>query len=183
MVKKHSTHELNRYSGTVKLLISMALAVLFFFCIPVPAASHVVLSWDVFCLSQLTLTCWAMMRAPSSAIRKEAQHEDSSRAYIFIVSVLAALFSLFSVIQMVLSAQRSELYKALNLSSGILCMVLSWVLIHTMFAIRYAHLYYARDPAKKTNTRVGWISPAIRRIKRLPGRTFRIFFIFLLRSG
>lgn len=183
MVKKHSNKEINRYSGTVKLLISALLAVLFFFCVPVPKASHIVLSWDVFCLSQLILTGWTMLRAPSLAIRKEAQRQDSSRAYIFIVSLLAALFSLFSVIQMILSAQSNELYKALNLSSGTVCMVLSWVLVHTMFAIRYAHLYYARDLDKKDKHAGGLDFPSHPEDKEPAWPDFMDFLYFAFTIG
>ncbi|UAY55586.1 DUF1345 domain-containing protein [Arachidicoccus terrestris] len=139
----------SKLSATAKLMISSVLAVAFFFFIPVPPASHVVLSWDTFCLSQLVLLWWSMLKVSSTGIRSEAQRQDGSRVYIFIVSLLAALFSLFSVIQMILSAGSDQLYKALNLSGGIACMVLSWILVHTLFAIRYAHLYYAKDLEKK----------------------------------
>ncbi|SEA56190.1 Uncharacterized membrane protein [Arachidicoccus rhizosphaerae] len=137
-----------RLSGTAKLGISLGLALLFFLLVKVPKTAHLVLSWDVFCLSQIVLI-WLAMLTDSKSIRKEAQHEDSSRSFIFILSLFAALFSIFSVVQMVLSAGTGELYKALNLISCLSCMVLSWILVHTIFTVRYAHLYYARDNARK----------------------------------
>jgi len=140
--------QIDRISGTAKLGISLGLALLFFLFVPVAKTAHLVLSWDVFCLSQ-TLLIWLAMLKGSKTIRKEAQRQDSSRSYIFLLSLFAALFSIFSVVQMVLSAGTGELYKALNLISGISCMVLSWILVHTIFAVRYAHLYYARDDARK----------------------------------
>lgn len=130
-------------------MLSTLLAVAFFCFIPVPSASHVVLSWDIFCLSQLVLIWWTMLKVSSTGIRSEAQRQDGSRVYIFFLSLLAAFFSLFSVIQMILSAGSDEIYKALNLFGGITCMILSWFLVHTLFAIRYAHLYYAKDLKKK----------------------------------
>jgi len=139
----------SRLSGTAKLIISGVLAALFFFLIPVPHESHVVFSWDIFCLSQVVLIWWSMLSVDSKSIRREAQHQDSSRAYIFVLSLLAALFSIFSVIQMLFSTGADELYKALNLISGISCMILSWVLVHTIFAVRYAHLFYAKDLSRK----------------------------------
>ncbi|GAB3352600.1 DUF1345 domain-containing protein [Arachidicoccus ginsenosidivorans] len=147
--KNTHTPMISRLSGTVKLIISLVLAVLFFFLIPVPKASHVVFSWDIFCLSQVVLIWWSMLPVASKDIRQEAQHQDSSRAYIFVLSLFAALFSIFSVIQMLLSAGSDEVYKALNLISGVSCMILSWVLVHTIFAVRYAHLFYARDMSRK----------------------------------
>ena len=136
----HGQKGRRRLSGTANLIISTALAVIFFIIVPVPTASHVVLGWDVFCLSLLALIWWSMLKIPSKAIRREAQHQDSSRIYIFVVSLMAALVSLFSVVQMILSAQGGELYQALNLFSGIGCMILSWMLVHTIFAVRYAPL-------------------------------------------
>lgn len=140
---------INGLSRRSKLLISAVLAVVFFLVIPVPPASHIVLSWDVFCLSHLSLIWYTMLKTTSVDIRKEAQRQDSSHSYIFFVTLLAALFSLFSVIQMILTAQSGELYKLLNLSGGLACMGLSWMLVHTLFAVRYAHRYYAKDLNKQ----------------------------------
>ena len=147
-ISDNQSGRLKRLSGTTKLGISLGLALLFFLFVEVPRTAHLVLSWDVFCLSQ-TLLIWQAMLKKSKAIRNEAQRQDSSRSLIFILSLFAALFSIFSVIQMVLSAGTGELYKQLNLFSGISCMVLSWILVHTVFAVRYAHLYYARDDSRK----------------------------------
>lgn len=149
MARARQNSGINRPSGTTKLIISAALGAAFFLIVPTSPGVHVVLSWNVFCLSQLILIWWPMLQLSSKTIRSQAQHQDGSRAYIFVVSLLAALVSLFSVIQMILSAKEDELYKTINLTSGIACMVLSWILIHTIFSVRYAHLYYARDPSKK----------------------------------
>lgn len=139
----------NQRSASSKLIFSIALGLLFYFFVPGPPESHIPFSWDIFCLSMLTFTWITFFTVSSRDIRSEAQKQDGSRAYIFILSLLAAIVSMFSVIQMILSTEAGALYKTLNLTSGISCMILSWGLIHTIFTIRYTHFYYARDMDKK----------------------------------
>ncbi|HTN38805.1 MAG TPA: DUF1345 domain-containing protein, partial [Arachidicoccus sp.] len=109
---------INQRSASSKLIFSISLGLLFYFIAPGPPESHIVFSWDIFCLSLLAFTWVTFFTVSSKDIRSEAQKQDSSRAYVFILSLLAAMVSMFSVIQMILSTQSDGLYKALNLTSG-----------------------------------------------------------------
>lgn len=151
---------INQRSASSKLIFSISLGLLFYFIAPGPPESHIVFSWDIFCLSLLAFTWVTFFTVSSKDIRSEAQKQDSSRAYVFILSLLAAMVSMFSVIQMILSTQSDGLYKALNLTSGISCMILSWSLIHTIFTVRYTHFYYAKDMDKEQKHAGGLDFPA-----------------------
>lgn len=136
---------LNHRSGASKLIFSIVVGIAAYFVFPIPTEAHLVLSWDVFCISLLALTWLTFFTVSSKDIRREAQQQDSSRTYIFTISLLAALVSMFSVVQMILSGNSDTVYKTLNLVIGVGCMVLSWFLVHTVFTVRYAHLYYAKS--------------------------------------
>lgn len=72
-----------------------------------------------------------------------AKEQDASAVLVFLLAVCAAFFSLFAIIY-VLHGQSLENKLGLHLHVvlSLLCIVLSWLLIHSVFTIRYAHLYY-----------------------------------------
>lgn len=103
----------------------------------------------MFCWISFSLTLlfflWAIILANHPRdMAVVASEEDSSRIAIFLFSLAAAMISLFAII---LHLQSTPYRAKAGLSSHILlavaCVSLSWVLIHTLFAIRYAHLYYS----------------------------------------
>ncbi len=145
----------NRLSETQKAVISLIIAIIAYFFFPQHQLMQFVLSWNVFCLSLLILNWITFFTTSTQAIRMEAQREDQSRMIVFIITLLATLWSMFSVVEMIISTSQNINAKALHLISGIICMILSWCLIHTIFTLRYAHLYYANDNETKLAERGG----------------------------
>jgi uncharacterized membrane protein len=79
--------------------------------------------------------------------RTLATREDDSRAASFFVLLVASSVSVVGVILAFIEAQQSQgaLRVLLNLSSvgGVL---LAWAVVHTVFTLRYARLYYTDTP-------------------------------------
>jgi uncharacterized membrane protein len=90
----------------------------------------------------------------SQHIREESKIQDESRSVIFFIVVIAALAGLFGVLQLVLTRDQTDREKAIILPIAILGMLFSWLLVHSIFTVRYAHLYYGNDP-DKPETHVG----------------------------
>ena len=106
-------------------------------------AADLVLSWTVFAAVSLLLAWVVILTGDPATVRRSAVLQDASRTLILTVVVLASCGSLGGVWAL-LGAARS-------LSGGayVLCMVLapvavaiSWCLVHTVFTLRYAHVYY-----------------------------------------
>jgi uncharacterized membrane protein len=84
--------------------------------------------------------------------------QDSSRLIILAFAVTAAVASLFAVIFLLntvkeidpaLDPDHVHLHAYVILS--VLTVVSSWTLLHTLFTLRYAHLYYQHRPADGLN--------------------------------
>ncbi|AYD47095.1 DUF1345 domain-containing protein [Arachidicoccus soli] len=135
----------NKLSALQKLVISIFSGVLAYFLFPMKPLLHLVFSWDIVCICLLVLTWITFFTTPIQQIRLQAQKQDDSRIIIFILILIATSFSMFSVVEMIVGSSTENRYETFYLSIGIGCMVLSWVLVHTIFAIRYAHLFYAKD--------------------------------------
>ena len=75
--------------------------------------------------------------------RQVAQREDQSRLLIFTLTIGGALASLFAVVGLLGSLQgvpAAEVTRHVVLSG--LTVVSAWLLIHSVFTLHYAHLYF-----------------------------------------
>jgi uncharacterized membrane protein len=79
--------------------------------------------------------------------QKHAVREDPSRATAELLLLLASLASIAAVVIVILGSsdqQGADKFGAGAL--GVLSLTLSWVLVHTLFTLRYASIYYRDTP-------------------------------------
>jgi len=146
-----------RLHGIHKMLISFAIATVVYFLIPfhpLGKLPRILIGWDVFSFLLLGMTWIVFFTSDSHHIREESKTEDDSRTVIFFIVVIATFAGLFAVLQLLLSKQGSNHQKEIELPIAILGMAFSWLLVHTIFTIRYAHLFYGNDP-DKPETHIG----------------------------
>jgi uncharacterized membrane protein len=93
------------------------------------------------------LVCSLIARSDADHIRIHAAREDEGRVGILVLSVLAALASLGAILVELGSKSTAE-RTAIDLVLAMTTIVLSWTLIHTVFALHYAHDYYGEHGAK-----------------------------------
>jgi uncharacterized membrane protein len=81
------------------------------------------------------------------ATRARSTVEDNSRTAAAITSITASAISIGGVVVGLAKARHvHEPYEALLTVFSILTVLLSWSVVHTMYALRYAHLYYSDTP-------------------------------------
>ena len=103
-------------------------------------------AWDAGVLLFFVLTLVVVGDGGATALRHRASRSDTHLWIILGVVVIAAAASFASlafVLQKPADAATSSLVGRITVAMATL--VLSWTLVHTMFAIRYAHYFYA-DP-------------------------------------
>ncbi len=89
-------------------------------------------------------TIWPL--GPEETARR-ARAEDLGRASTDIVLLTASVISLAALgIVLVRSGKSMGLEKALLVGSCVASVVLSWAVVHTVFSLRYADLYYDSEP-------------------------------------
>ncbi|MEJ0103423.1 MAG: DUF1345 domain-containing protein [Bacteroidota bacterium] len=144
-----------RMPPVFKLVIGLFIAAIVFFIFPLQQAdalSRWMLAWDVFSFCLLSLYWLIFYTSKATHIRQMAAVEDTSRVVIFFVTLICTTASMLAVI-LLLTTKHSSL-KVLHLAIAMVGMTFSWSLVHTIFAVRYAHLYYA-DHKTKPNTHAG----------------------------
>jgi uncharacterized membrane protein len=112
------------------------------------AALKPALAWDLTTIAYLIPTI-ALIRDPDRVrMRKRAKAIDIGLWEIVAIVTLAGAFSLFAVagvLERAKEVQGGE--RALQLGIGVLTVFLSWLTLHVIYAVHYAHLFY--DPAER----------------------------------
>jgi uncharacterized membrane protein len=143
-----------RINAFQKLLICIALGVLAFFIFQIKdidALSHVMIGWDTFSLCMIIMSWITFYITNSKQIRAQASIQDPSRAIIFMIVLIATIASFLAVLLLLVSKKDGNNGAEYRIPIAITGMLFSWFLIHTTFALRYAHIYYG-DHETKPNT-------------------------------
>lgn len=138
---------INKLHSSSRFILGLSVGALVYVLVSnkVPILAHVVLGWDALCLVILILSWFTFFTAETTNIREESRIEDSTRIVIFTIVIIATAASLGTVILLIVNRGMSVHAQELVLPVAVSGMFLSWVLVHTIFAIRYAHLFYADD--------------------------------------
>ncbi|RFZ82011.1 DUF1345 domain-containing protein [Mucilaginibacter terrenus] len=115
----------------------------------VPAVTLIV--WISIALSIIVLDWIVILWAHPKDIRKLVSIDDSSRYFIFLFVMCASLVSLVAIYLLLKSTKgQSEETVGAYIFLAMGAVVVSWWLVHTVYTMRYAHLYYSTEDGKKT---------------------------------
>jgi uncharacterized membrane protein len=107
-------------------------------------SASILLGWDVAALIYLAWTFLSVWSLDPGGSATEAKREDPSTAIAELV-VLGAGTAMLAAVGFALAAASQAVggMKVFLISVGVLSVVLSWLLVHTVFTLRYARAYYS----------------------------------------
>lgn len=131
-----------------RLFIAAAAALTVGIFLPTAVASHAVtrflLAWNVGTCLYILLAAVMMTRSSSHHMRHRAQLQDDGQFVILILVVIASIASLAAIAgELAVVKDMHGLIKIEHVSLAGLTVVSSWAFIQVMFALHYAHDYYA----------------------------------------
>ena len=113
-----------------------------------PWQTQVVSDWLAFALTTLILVWTTILNAHPRNFKHTARIQDSSRVVIFLLVITGALASLFAVLILLdFLEENPQQNPTQHIVLSMVAVVSSWVLVHTLFTLRYAHLYYGDNPS------------------------------------
>lgn len=126
--------------GRPRTFVAIAVGVAMFFLVPDTRrlVTRLVVGWDAFAALYLVLAYFMMLRCDVAHIRRSAVLQDDGRFVILMMTVLGALASLGAIV-FELGASKGN---PAGLILATATIVLSWALVHTAFALHYAHDFY-----------------------------------------
>jgi uncharacterized membrane protein len=123
-----------------RTFIALGIAILVVFLLPDSRrlVTRLLVGWDVFATLYLVLAYFMMYRCGHEHIRPSALMQDDGRVLIMMVTQLGALASIAAIVFELGYSKKS----VPGLTLAVVTIALSWTLVHTTFALHYAHDYY-----------------------------------------
>lgn len=102
-----------------------------------------IVGWAAACVTYVTVIWLTVGRMGPEATASHATGEDPARSVTDALVLIASLASLGAIVVLLgeTHAAQGE-YRAWAAAVAVASVVLSWLLVHTLFAIRYASLFY-----------------------------------------
>ncbi|MBC7749389.1 MAG: DUF1345 domain-containing protein [Methylotenera sp.] len=150
---------LKNLSGITKVFICISIAVVVYIMLAflkVDSKSRVILGWDTFCICMILLSWILFFTTRSTELCTIVEKQDDGLKVIFIIVLVAVCLSLFGTLLLLNSKIESTFNKVVHTIVSLSPVLLSWILLHTTFTIRYAHLYHDHNKLN-TGSNIGGI--------------------------
>ena len=136
----------HRYAARFVAMVAAGVVVGLIVALRGGGASSIVLGWAAASLVYVTWVWLLIARMDPAETASHAAREDPVRAVAEVLILVASLASLAAVAMLLVDARsasdaRSGVLAAMALGS----VALSWLLIHTLFTLRYASQYFAGE--------------------------------------
>lgn len=119
----------------------VATAILFATCDDWRASTKLLLGWNIGIVCYLALSIAMIARSDMAHIRSRAAMQDEGALALLLMPVLAAIASLAAIFAELAAAKGFPNY-GWQAALAVATIVLSWVFIHSLFALHYAHDFY-----------------------------------------
>lgn len=133
-----------RLDAHYRLLIALAAAVIAFLSFQnshgLPAV--ILFTWITFASSIILMDWIIILSSHPREVRKIAKLQDSSRTFLFLFIIAASIASFGAIVFLLKSSKGHGADVGSHILLAIIGVIVSWWLLHTIFTLRYAHLYY-----------------------------------------
>ena len=112
-------------------------------------STRAILAWDAAALCFLTLIFQMMCACGVQGLQVRAASQDEGRGLVLGLSIFAASAAVAAMgLELSLAKDEHGLVKSLRVILAFATLALSWAFVHVIFALHYAHEYYAPDPTE-----------------------------------
>jgi uncharacterized membrane protein len=128
-----------------RFLAALAVGVAVALVVPLEdAVPRVLAGWNAGGLVYLVLVGIKMWQAEVEGIKREASIERESRIVVLVVVIFGSIFTILALfVQLMAIKSEQGIDRTLSIGLSVLTIILSWLLIHTVFAVYYAHEFHS----------------------------------------
>lgn len=142
--KTYSKNYFEKIHVNYRIFLSLLVAlVAYFLSRNYPPTISFMFVWIAFSASFLIFSWVVIITTHPKGLARIAGEQDNSRTLIFLIVLVSAFISLIAIIvllqQVPHASQKGVSYYLVLATAAVFC---SWNLIHTLFTLHYAHLYY-----------------------------------------
>lgn len=128
--------------GTVAVMLSSSL---------IDRPINWMIGWLIYSGVHIGLMWVTILSSHPADVRREVSGQDPSRVLSTLFVVVASFVSLFAVLFLLQGARSTASWDNLTIHVilSFSCIICSWVLVHTVFTLRYAHMFYGKARGDK----------------------------------
>jgi len=137
-----------RLDARYRLMIALAVSTIVFFCFRgnVKTPALILVCWIGCALTVILLNWIIILSSHPREVKAIARLQDSSLTFLFLFITTAAVVSLGAIVYLLKSTKGlPSVAKNEHILLAITAVIISWWLLHTIYTLRYAHLYYDPD--------------------------------------
>ena len=129
----------------IRFLIALVVGIAVFFFAPFEdLIPRILAGWNAGGWLYLLLVGIKMAQAEVEGIKREAGIERESRIVVLVVVIFGSIFTMLALfVQLMAIKCEHGIDRTLSIGLSVLTILLSWLLIHTVFAVYYAHEFHS----------------------------------------
>ena len=112
----------------------------------VPITLRLAIAWDCGVIVFLALTGWVVHGSEVDDMRRTVLANDQGRVAVLSLVVIAIAASVAAIFFLLEKPKDAGGPPAIQVALAVATIVCSWLLMHVMFALHYAHRFYRDDP-------------------------------------
>jgi len=129
-----------------RLAISVLIGALFYLMLlrrPIDPTLRALITWDIGAGLYLVLAWHLFARTSIEQMKRRARLQDDGAMLVLFLTVAAAVASVAAIVMVLWGLEKIPLEeRQLRLALVVVTFLASWLLVHTSFALHYAHAYY-----------------------------------------
>ena len=132
-----------------RIVICALVGVAIYFLLPASlrAATRGLVAWNGATLLFIALVGWIVARSTRDSIAAHASIEDENQWILLLGGIVAAAAAMAAIVsELGVVKDMAGLQKATHIALTAATIFSAWVFIHLLFALHYAHEYYAPTP-------------------------------------
>ena len=128
----------------IRFLIALAVGVAVFLFVPIEdLVPRILAGWNAGGWLYLLLVAIKMGRAEIEGIKREAGIERESRIVVLVVVIFGSIVTMLALFAQLMAIKSEHgMDRTLSIGLSVSTIFLSWLLIHTVFALYYAHEFH-----------------------------------------
>jgi uncharacterized membrane protein len=133
----------------IRFLIALVVGIAVFFFVPIEdLVPRILAGWNAGGWLYLALVAIKMARAEIEGIKRQSTLERESRLVVLVVVIFGSIFTILALFAQLMAIKSEHgMDRTLSISLSVSTIFLSWLLIHTVFALYYAHEFHAEGHA------------------------------------
>ena len=144
-MKHRAFHPLDPRAARMRLALATGVALVAWLVVPaqISAATRGLLAWDTGGLVLLGFATFIILRSDAAESRRRAAAYDPGRHLVWVVILAGSAVSLFAAAALIRHGHGGTPFlRGLHVILCIATVAISWLVTHSAFTLRYAHLYY-----------------------------------------